>query len=193
MKKIVCKRVFHGGENRVSMRFPYDSSLIRITRSIEGARWSRSMYSRHIPGNEKIIERLAGLFDGKAILDLSAIMPVLPVESRVHEAEDIKGKDLGAEIVSDKAFPLLSDKSKADIERFRKWLEVNRYPESTVRTYTGMMSTFLKFVSPKEAEECNSEDLIRIVDEYILPNGLSYSFQNQMASAVKKFYGKIYK
>jgi integrase/recombinase XerD len=31
------------------------------------------------------------------------------------------------------------------------------------------------------------------VDEYILPAGLSYSYQNQMISAVKKFYGKIYR
>ena len=72
-------------------------------------------------------------------------------------------------------------------------MKANRYPESTIRTYTGMITTFLRFISPKEAEECTSEDLVRIVDEYILPNGLSYSFQNQMVSAVKKFYGKIYK
>jgi len=96
-------------------------------------------------------------------------------------------------IASGRGTAKLSDKGRADIERFRKWLDVNRYPESTIRTYTGMITTFLKFVSPKEAEECTSEDLVRIVDEYILPEGLSHSFQNQMVSAVKKFYGKIYR
>jgi integrase/recombinase XerD len=55
-----------------------------------------------------------------------------------------------------------------------------------------MMVRFLRFVSPKEASECTSEDLVRIVKDYILPNGLSQSFQNQMISAVKKFYGEIY-
>ena len=101
--------------------------------------------------------------------------------------------NLKTEIYADKNLISLSGKSKADIEKFRKWLEVNRYPVTTIRTYTGMISTFLKFVSPKEAEECDSEDLVRIVDEYILPKGLSHSFQNQMVSAVKKFYGKIYR
>jgi integrase/recombinase XerD len=32
-----------------------------------------------------------------------------------------------------------------------------------------------------------------MVNEYIIPSKLSFSFQNQMISAVKKFYGHIYK
>jgi integrase/recombinase XerD len=82
---------------------------------------------------------------------------------------------------------------KADLEKYRRWMESHRYPETTIRTYTGMVTTFLRFIGPKEASECTSDDLIRLVDEYILPEGLSYSYQNQMVSAVKKFYGKIYR
>ena len=191
MKTIICERVLHNGESRIALRFPYDTRLISITRGIEGARWSKNMYSWHIPDNEKIIQSLDGLFAGNAILDYSAIKLVPPDIRRKYEPEMLKEKALKTEIQTDRNIVLLSDKSKADIEKFRKWLEVNRYPESTVRTYTGMIITFLNFVSPKDAEECTSEDLVRIVDEYILPNGLSYSFQNQMISAVKKFYGKI--
>lgn len=93
----------------------------------------------------------------------------------------------------EKSMPSLSEKGKADLDKFRRWMEVNRYPETTVRAYNGMVTTFIRFINPKEAEDCTSEDLIRLVDEYILPAGLSYSYQNQMVSAVKKFYGKIYK
>jgi len=86
---------------------------------------------------------------------------------------------------------LLSPSSIADIERFRNWLESRRFPDTTVRTYTSMMGAFLKFVAPREASECNAEDLVRMVNDYILPNGLSYSYQNQLISAVKKFYREI--
>jgi integrase/recombinase XerD len=86
---------------------------------------------------------------------------------------------------------ILSIRGKEDIMRYRLWLESHRYPPTTVRTYTSMMETFLKFVSPKEAPDCNGEDLIRMVNEYILPRGLSYSFQNQLVSSVKKFYKEI--
>jgi integrase/recombinase XerD len=54
-----------------------------------------------------------------------------------------------------------------------------------------MMAAFLRFVSPKEASECGSDDLVRMVNEYVLPGGLSYSYQNQLISAVKKFYKEI--
>ena len=151
------------------------------------------MYSWHIPDNDEIIEKLDGLFAGNAILDYSAIKHVPGENVKKYEPEIVANKNLKTEKEADKKTLLLSEKSKADIEKFRKWLEVNRYPVTTIRTYTGMIATFLKFVSPKEAEECDSEDLVRIVDEYILPNGLSHSFQNQMVSAVKKFYGKIYR
>lgn len=44
-----------------------------------------------------------------------------------------------------------------------------------------------------EAGECTSDDLIGMVRQYILPNGLSQSFQNQLISSVKKFYSHIYR
>jgi integrase/recombinase XerD len=55
------------------------------------------------------------------------------------------------------------------------------------------MSKFLRFVSPKEAENCTTDDLLRIINEYILPGKMSFSFQNQMISSVKKFYSHIYR
>ena len=88
-------------------------------------------------------------------------------------------------------FTRLSRQAEADLTRYRGWLESHRYPPNTVRTYTTMMEAFLKFVAPKEASDCNSNDLVRMVNEYILPRGLSYSYQNQLISAVKKFYREI--
>jgi integrase/recombinase XerD len=86
---------------------------------------------------------------------------------------------------------ILSRRSEEDLNRYRVWLESHRYPPNTVRTYTTMMESFLRFVSPKEASECDAGDLVAMVKEYILPRGLSYSYQNQLISAVKKFYREI--
>ncbi|MFZ2286543.1 MAG: tyrosine-type recombinase/integrase [Bacteroidales bacterium] len=87
--------------------------------------------------------------------------------------------------------PGLSKQSEYDLIRYREWLESHRYPPTTVRTYISMMEAFLKFVAPKEASECESGDLVRMVNDYILPRRLSYSYQNQLISAVKKFYREI--
>lgn len=86
---------------------------------------------------------------------------------------------------------MLSQQAEYDLMRYREWLESHRYPPTTIRTYTSMMEAFLKFVAPREASECDANDLVRMVNEYILPRGLSYSYQNQLISAVKKFYREI--
>lgn len=88
---------------------------------------------------------------------------------------------------------ILSPIARADIDKFRYWLESRRFPGNTVRTYTSMMETFLRYVYPREASDCNAEDLTRMVKDYVLPRGLSYSYQNQLISAVKKFYLEIHK
>ncbi len=193
MKKIHGERVVHHHVNRIALRFPYDRELVGIIRTIPGARWSQRMRFWHVEDSKDIITVIRNTFQGKAILEFEGIeLPVEAEADRGHGNNGVVRKEQ-VKVSSGVVLSELSERGREDIEKFRKWLEVNRYPESTVRTYTGMVTTFLKFVSPKEAEECTSGDLVRIVDEYILPNGLSRSFQNQMISAVKKFYGKVYK
>lgn len=99
------------------------------------------------------------------------------VPSRAHRSARLQGT--------------LSRAAEDDLMRYRNWLESHRYPPNTVRTYTSMMELFLRFVSPREASECDAGDLVAIVNEYILPHGLSYSYQNQLISAVKKYYKVI--
>lgn len=193
MKKVIAERVIHKGERRISLSFGYDENLIMIVKKIEGARWSSLMKFWHIPDSGNIKGNLLDAFRGQAFVDYSSLDKVEADKPGAKQNDVSSGEEVKQRVDRDSKQSALSDKAVKDIEKFRKWMEANRYPESTVRTYTGMIATFLKFVSPKEAEDCTSEDLVRIVDEYILPNGLSRSFQNQMISAVKKFYGKVYK
>lgn len=122
-------------------------------------------------------------------------------EVKVYGAQKIESEDSRPPVTEGKSDPgkgkislkdiVLSSSAAADIERFRNWLESRRFPDTTIRTYTSMMEAFLKFVAPREASECNAEDLVGMVNDYILPNGLSYSYQNQLISAVRKFYREI--
>jgi integrase/recombinase XerD len=190
MKNVIVERVIHGGESRIALRFRYDRELNSVVKSFPDARWSNQIKCWHIADDKDIITLLLKAFARKAYIDYSALKPNLAERIRLQRKEKKKGKYRGT---SNNSYPALSEKGKADIAKFRRLLESNRYPESTVKAYTGMLTIFLRFISPKEATECTSNDLVKLVDEYILPNGLSYSYQNQMVSAVKKFYSKIYK
>jgi integrase/recombinase XerD len=193
MKNIIAERVIHDNAKRVSIRFPYDAGLVRIIRGIPGSRWSERMNCWHFPDSADIIEVLLSAFSGKAYVDYTALKPNLADKIKAkRDEEQLKNSGKKREL-PDTDLPSLNEKGMDDVEKFRRWMESHRYPSTTIRTYTGMLVTFLRFVTPKDATECTSDDLVRIVDEYILPLGLSHSYQNQTISAVKKFYGKVYR
>ena len=56
-----------------------------------------------------------------------------------------------------------------------------------------MLGQFFRFIKPKKSSEINSDDMVRYVTEYIIPRGLSYTFQNQVISATKLFFTHFYK
>lgn len=193
MKKVIISKVLHNGESRISIQFPYDEGLIRLVKEIADARWSSRMRYWHIPDISNPVPGLVERFQGHAFVDASSLIE--KESDKTFGREQVNTPDAMTVVVPDRGISnsSLSENATKDIERFKRWMEAGRYPETTVRTYTGMITAFLRFVSPKEAGECTSEDLIRMVDEYIIPRSLSHSYQNQMVSAVKKFYGKIYR
>jgi integrase/recombinase XerD len=193
MKTVIARKVIHDGINRITITFPYDPELIKIIKGMSDARWSKRMGCWHVPDKPDIINLLLCAFKGRAYVDYSDIKSNLTEKIKPTPEAERREKD---KITGDSKVVILaplSEKGKSDVEKYRRWMEANRYPESTVLTYTSMLVKFLRFVSPKEAQECTSDDLTRIVEEMILPRKLSHSFQNQMISSVKKFYSTIYR
>ena len=210
MITVIAERVSHDSGIRVALKFPYDQELINLVRRLPDARWSLRMQCWHIADSEDVISLLLDAFNKKAIVDYSAIRrldlagKVKAIRKEQEELRTILKPPAYAEkdkvqnkderpLVADDGRGRLSARGEDDLARFRSWMEAHWYPPTTVRTYTGMMKKFLLFVAPREATECTGDDLINMVNEYILPEGLSYSFQNQLISAVKKFYSEIYK
>ena len=180
MKNVIVERVIHDGESRVALRFPYDTELISVVKGFQGARWSDKMKCWHIPDSSDIITLLLKAFYKKAYIDYSTLK---------HEKKAAPVR----EDVIPSILPQQSDEDKVKLEEFRKWMIHRRYSDSTIDTYTGMLGRFLRFIRPKESSEITSDDMIRFVNEYIIPRGLSYTFQNQVISAAKLFFSHIYK
>lgn len=84
MKNIVAERIMHKGMVRVTLRFPYDAELIKITKGLPDPLWSNQMKCWHIPDHTDIITLLLKAFYGKAYVDYNALKPSL--------AEKIKSK-----------------------------------------------------------------------------------------------------
>lgn len=177
MKTITTESVLHNGERRIALRFDYDSELAALVKAIPGVRWSQTMGCWHVPGNVNITDLKA--FYGKArIYTLNAGAN----KSAQNDARE-KSVTSGS----------LSADDKIRINEFREWMIHRRYSESTITTYSGMLEHFLRFISPKKSEEAVPEDMVKFVNEYIIPRKLSYTFQNQVISATKLFYRHVHK
>ena len=190
MKNVTAERIIYNGMNRVVLRFPYDNTLIAAAKELTDARWSNRLKCWHVSDCSDIITLLLKVFHGKAYVDYTALRPNLAEKIKPKREADHK-TPLGLQKKAEINFSPLSPKGMEYIDKFRRWMDANRYPESTVNTYASMMEKFLKFSLPREADDCTSDDLIKIINEYIIPGGYSQSFQNQMISAVKKFYSHI--
>lgn len=80
---------------------------------------------------------------------------------------------------------------KIQLEKFKQWLFSKRYSENTVKTYGEALKSFLLFFRQKTVAEINNEDVIRYVNEYLLKNKLSASYQNQVVNAIKLYFTTI--
>lgn len=84
-----------------------------------------------------------------------------------------------------------SQEGIAQIEKFKHWLLSRRYSDSTTKTYTEALKSFLTFYNEKPVSEIINDDVIRYNNEYILNNNLSVSYQNQIVNAIKLFFTTI--
>ena len=175
IKTILLQRQLHRGECRITLSFSYDTELIKLIKQVEGARWSNSKSYWHVPDKPDMVSILTGLLNGKAILDYSTL------QSEVKTEPDQEKEEVPESAV-------LSKKDSLKIEEFRRWMIHRRYSDSTINTYIVMLNHFLRFISPKESSEICSDDMVHFVNEYVIPRRLSYTFQNQVISAVKLFY-----
>lgn len=69
----------------------------------------------------------------------------------------------------------------------RQWLNHKRYSASTIDTNSKAVRVYLKYTYPKVPEEVVVEDMVSFVNEYIVANELSYSYQNKVVNGCKLF------
>ncbi len=178
--KIVVKAIEHNKQNRLALFFPIDKELIALVKTLPDARWSQSQKCWHIANNRSNLKELFRLFKGIAYVNTNALFLPKPKHEKLIETKE-------KVILTNQ----LTSEHLKKIAQFKDWLNSRRYSPNTIKTYTDALQTFLKFYHHKSLNEINNQDLIRFNNEYILRNGFSASFQNQVVNAIKLFFKKI--
>lgn len=165
MREVRATELLYKGKLAIGIYFPFNHEIIQKVRQLESARWSNSMKAWICSDSETFREQLSIQFPGLEIQRL-------PREKLPSH------------------FRLSADKAAA-IDRFIKHLQSKRYSDSTIKTYTECIRTFLGHFEDKSLEEFCAEDVVVFNHEYILAKKLSQAFQNQIVNAVKLFFKGI--
>jgi integrase/recombinase XerD len=145
--------------------FPKDAELISAVKTLGVARWSQTKSKWFITKDKFELSKLINVLNEKAVIDTAGLK------------ENIKSQ-IPAEI-------------EQNLTKLKLWMEHKRYSTSTINTYLDAAKSFLLFVHPKPLKSINNDDVVRYVNEYIIKNGLSFSYQNQVVNAIKLFFREI--
>ncbi len=175
--KITFSTAYHKKEQVLLIRFRYNQELKEYLKLFSGIRWSTTLRSFYLPFNKKTTNSLYLYLRTKNYyIDYTALKTAQEKNSNAKKGKKIA---IGNEISID---------VQNHIGNFKKWMAQKRYSENTIHTYISMLQLFFRYQHPKKHEEINQTDILRFNTDYILANGFSYTYQNQMVNAIKLFY-----
>lgn len=162
----------------VEIRFQYNQAIIDRLKQVTAARWSPTLQCWY--SLEKDF-KLRHFFD--SFIDLAYID-----YTRLKQEKPAASKQPGTPYNLKQIKELLSPETKEEISGFKRWMQQMRYSDNTVKTYIHHIEIFLGYYHKKNPDAIRNSDVVVFNHDFILKNGLSATFQNQLISAVKKFY-----
>jgi integrase/recombinase XerD len=169
---------YHRDNDVIFIRFPRDEKLIGIVKGIEGSRWSKTNNAWYVAKANFNLTRVYSSFKGYWV-DYSAIQPAKPVKS-----EAVQGKT-----ITRVSAPIREN--QVLIDEYKKWLTHKRYSENTINRYTEMISIFAGHMSATNLAHITNRDVVEFVRGKLIAQGYSYTYQNQLVSALKLFFREI--
>jgi integrase/recombinase XerD len=166
--KIILKPGKHRRQEVVFIIFQKDEGLITLLKNFGNVRWSASKRVWYILRTDFGLSVFFDAFQQHAWIDYSLIK-------------------------SSTSPKVLDSQSRQKIEEFGLWMQHKRYSPSTIRTYKNAIGSFLLFTQPRPLTEINNDDMVRYVNEIIIAQKLSFSYQNQVVNAVRLFYSEVMK
>ena len=106
----------------------------------------------------------------------------------IKSAPAVKLKSARKEIGDELRNRVLGEKALEGLDLMSRYLDEVRYSDRTNVSYLALLELFFKYFHEKDPLEISTEEVSEFVYNFIVTNGYSASYQNQMISAIKTFY-----
>ena len=176
-EQILLEKGIHKGIDVVFIIFPPFRKLLAVVKGIKNARWSHSTGKWYILRKDFDLEPVLLAFKNFGDVDYTRLRVGISAKSK-SEISRLNKNTIPTEITE-------------TLAKLKYWLAHKRYSDSTITTYLDCVKSFLLFTYPKPIKEVNNDDLVIYVNEYILTNNLSQSYQNQVINAIKILFREV--
>ena len=166
-------------ENLLVIKFQggYDPVWIEEMKSYGRLRYNSKRREWLISWTKITCDSLADYFATKGV-EVSVSRQVVSEEvkaKRLDTIDSIRGRELGK-------------KALDAIEQMKGYLEDNRYSVKTSKSYLPLLEIFFKYYNTIDPDDITEEQVSLFVHDFIIGNGYSSSYQNQIVSAIKTWY-----
>jgi integrase/recombinase XerD len=166
-------------DGRLAIRFSgyFDKSWIDEITSFGKYYYDKAHEEYLLPWSAVTVDSLSDYFSSKGV-EVRIIKPT------VSDSLKTARKELGDEIRSRE----LGKRALEGLELMQKYLDEVRYSRRTSESYIPLLELFFKYYYEKDPDKITNKEVTSFVNDFIINNGYSSSYQNQMISAIKTFY-----
>lgn len=166
-------------DGRLAIRFTgyYDKEWINEIRSFGRYTYDESNKEFLMPWSVMTGDSLSDYFASRGVeVNIIKTAPSLIMKSARRElGDEIRKRELG-------------EKANAGLDIMRRYLDEVRYSDRTNESYLALLELFFKYFNDRNPEDIPMEEVSGFVYDFIITNGYSASYQNQMISAIKTYY-----
>lgn len=164
-----------GSKNFYYVHFKFSRELFSYFRNYDHGSWDTIERCWFFPESAISPAIVQSELEGKALVS-EVTYPLKSVEHKRARLKPIEH------------LPELDTLRLNSINSFSEYLTSKRYSLNTVNAYCEALRTFFRFTSSIPIEEINDQSIIDFNNNYILKNGYSSSFQNQVVNAIKLYF-----
>jgi site-specific recombinase XerC len=184
---VVLEPLDHSGQRRIALRFPYDSALIAVAKTIR-AQWSSTHKCWHMENGSASMKAIFAAFKGHAWVNADALFyksgkAMLPLTVSATGKTADKAKTSTEQ-------PLSSAQAEA-LQAMRKKLEIARYSPRTIETYLNATKHFFLHFPAKHPNDIRTEDIESYQHHLAAARKVSNSHLNQVVNAVRYYYMNV--
>jgi integrase/recombinase XerD len=166
-------------DGRLSIRFSgrYDPEWIDEMETFGRLDFDKTAKEYLLPWSAMTTDSLSDYFSsqGVEVKVIKTVASELLKSVRKEMGDNIRGRELCKE-------------ANEGLEVMRKHLDGVRYSSRTNESYLALLEFFFRYFNEKDPLDITGKEVSQFVHEFIITNGYSASYQNQMISAIKTFY-----